>query len=62
MAKADSVHSTPPTNSSAINPVDRRGDASSVAAGAVPPVSAPRRSCSTCRATLDAELIELAPI
>jgi len=61
MAKADSVHSTPPTNSSAINPVDpTRRRFLAVAAGAsAASVGTLAVAAAPAAQPLDAELIEL---
>jgi hypothetical protein len=63
MTQADSVHSTPPTNTSAIDdpqspgkPHSRRSVLGAIAAGATALTLAPARAAAR---TLDAELIEL---
>jgi hypothetical protein len=61
MAKANRVHSTPPTNTSAINPVDptRRGFLAVAAGASVASVGTLAVAAAPAALALDAELIEL---
>jgi hypothetical protein len=61
MTQADRVHSTPPTNTSAINPVDptRRGFLAVAAGASVASVGTLAVAAAPAALALDAELIEL---